>query len=172
MTTLNYGETTFEVESLSDQTRHVLMQRGLSHILGNEVASKVTAWVKRNTTDAAPATDKTPAVVASAPTEAQIAAFKAEAFANAVAAITGGTLGEASARGPRGPADPVGNIALDLAKADVMAAAAKRNFKLSAKDIAEKAKTILEKRSDHYRSLAAKQLAKAGGGDDMDALFA
>lgn len=43
---LKYGNITIDSADLPESTVNALMSRGFAHILGNEVASKVTAWKK------------------------------------------------------------------------------------------------------------------------------
>ena len=99
--------------------------------------------------------------------EASFATKFAEYAASYTFGATGGT------RGPRGPQDPVGVVALNLAEADVLAGAARKGLKLPKAKITELAKKLCEAKSDHYRAIAEKQLAKAGKEDaDLDSLFA
>lgn len=100
MPVIKYGEHEIDTDKLPAKSVEALFQRGVTHFLGNEQASKVAAKFKDepNATDA----DK--------------AAFKAECVANAVKALQEGTIG-ARAVGPRG--STVDTIMRRLAGAEV-----------------------------------------------------
>lgn len=89
--TVTYGDHTIDLTSLPEVSIASLVRKGLSHFLGNEQASKVTEWKKQLTDKGTP------------PTEAEVAAYKADRIREAVAALASGTVGASSPR-PRGSA--------------------------------------------------------------------
>lgn len=116
-TELIYGTTKLAIADIPTVSQIALMARGLSHILGNEVASKVSGkvkkWAEENETLE---TDDEEAFVAARDENAE--AWKLEAYAEALAKIMGGTLG-LRAVGPRGTAieTDMRAIAIDEIKA-------------------------------------------------------
>lgn len=78
----SYGHS-FDVSSLPEASVRALLSRGFNHVLGNEVASKVTAWKARVAEGENPIT----------PSDDEIAAKKAEYQADMIAKIKEGTLG-------------------------------------------------------------------------------
>lgn len=99
----------FNIDTLPRQSLVSLVRKGLAHYLGNEQASKVTAW-KASNPDA---------------TDEAIATRKSEFVAAAVEAILAGTMGVQSTRGPR--ATPVDAVARRMAEAEMRATLGKRN---------------------------------------------
>ena len=104
---ITYGTHTIpDVLALPRQSILALAQSGLTHKLGNEVASQVTAWIKRQVREAAgdPKLEVSREAVTAwrSANEAAVATFTAAAQAEAFAEILSG---EASARtgGPKGP---------------------------------------------------------------------
>lgn len=90
---ITYGTNTFNFDSLPEASKLGLAKRGLTHLLGNEQAAKVTNWKKKFVEEnkAEPGDD-------------EIAAKKEEFVKAAVEAILAGTIGQ----GSRGPAtDPI-----------------------------------------------------------------
>jgi hypothetical protein len=102
---VSYAGRDFDIASLPQTSLVSLVRKGLAHFLGNEQASKVTAW-KATMTEAG-----TP------PDDAAIAAKKAEFVEAAVTAVLEGTVGVQSARGPR--ATPVDAVARRMAEAQM-----------------------------------------------------
>lgn len=101
-----YGNITVDTDKLPAPSIAAMLSRGLSHFLGNEQASKVAAKFKDDTRaddDATLIADK--------------AKYKAECQANAMTALTAGTVGESN-RGPRG--STIDTVIRGLAKDEVI----------------------------------------------------
>lgn len=91
MNTIEYGAHVINVDALPHTSILALVRRGLSHYLGNEQASKLTAWKQRDENKSA--------------TDEQVAGHKASLVQAAIEALTAGTVG---IRAPRQPSiDPV-----------------------------------------------------------------
>ena len=114
MDKLSYGTTEVDFDALPAASQRALAQRGLTHVLGNEVASKVHAWAQGE----GQANSKDRAEVA-AWKEANAAAIDAktsEYVVDALAALTAGTLGD-RVGGPR--LTPIETIKRRIAKVDI-----------------------------------------------------
>lgn len=92
---ITYGAHVIEVESLPAKSLEAMIRRGVSHYLGNEVASKVAAWADKM---AAPAPDGGDAGVIV--TDDEKASKKAEIQADFLAKLLAGDVGSA-VRGPQ-----------------------------------------------------------------------
>jgi hypothetical protein len=103
---ITYGDHEINVKSLPEVSVHALLRRGLSHFLGNEQASKVTAWAKRFEEE-----NKREA------TEEEKAKAKADYIAAALTALNEGTVGNV-VRGPK--VDPITARVQKLAKKEVL----------------------------------------------------
>ncbi len=94
MTTVTYGDKSYDFTKLPAVSGEAMLKRGVAHFFGNEVAAKVTAWKKKYETDNAGAM----------PGDDEIAAKHAEVTADFETKLTEGTVG-VSTRGPS--VDPV-----------------------------------------------------------------
>ena len=114
--TIVYGDHTIDLASLPSASLLALTRRGLTHFLGNEQASKVSGWIKRRTEEKP--VEGQPAPLG-APNDAEIAAYRADKIAEAVAALSAGTIGQRAVGEPK--ASPVDAEVKRLAVAEVMA---------------------------------------------------
>lgn len=95
METLTYGSTSINFDALPPASQRALASRGLTHFLGSEQASKVgpnSSWAAKFEKDNS-----------RKPTEQEVEAQKAANLANALKALSEGTIG--TARGPK--LDPI-----------------------------------------------------------------
>lgn len=115
---LNYGDHTVDITTLPGVSLHRLASYGLSHLLGNQAASKVVAWA-----DKAENKDATDEAKAAKKTEFQAIMLKA---------LADGTIGQHASRGPA--TDPTEAEAERLAKAEVIATLKSNNIKVPKKD--------------------------------------
>lgn len=123
-TELKYGNLVADISNLPEVSRVALMQRGFTHILGNEVASKVAAWKK--TEDGSTAD------------EAAIARKTANYQDEALEKILDGKLG-IRAGGPRG-------TAIETVMRVIAIAELKANFKKAGAKWPEKADSTIKVR--------------------------
>jgi hypothetical protein len=89
--TVNIGGDEVDIATLPQTSIVALLQRGINHVLGNEVASKVSTAKKATRGGDGPDKDEPKY------TEAELAELQDKTFAEKVSAITNGTLG---VRGP------------------------------------------------------------------------
>lgn len=89
---VTYGDQTLDFTKLPPKSLEAMLKRGVSHFLGNEVASKVSTRKKKAEADGAPLG------------EDEAVALRGEFLTAALAALHEGTVGTAT-RGPA--ADPV-----------------------------------------------------------------
>lgn len=155
--------------ALPESSRQALLSRGLTHYLGSEVASKVTAWKGKN----------------EGATEEQIAAYKAEVYGEAKQALLDGTVGS-NTRGPR--LDPVEAEMTRLAAVEVkailrgakMPIGKDKNVRFAdgtVKSLYDMVVTRIERESDRLRKEAernvkavAKKASEVAGGATAEAL--
>jgi hypothetical protein len=105
---VTYGQYEIDTGKLPPTTIDALVRRGISHVLGNEAASKVSAWA-----------DNAERIKAEGnATDEQKAQKKAEFQAAFIDAMVNGTLGQHTARGPR--VDPIESAANGIAKREVI----------------------------------------------------
>jgi hypothetical protein len=123
LSVLSYNGVAYPVENFPAVTQHFLMSRGLTHVLGNEIASKVTSWKVKSTTEVK-AEDGT--ITEVGPDENAINAKTAELTAERLASLISGEI-STRASGPRGPKDPVADKAWQLAYDVVVGAATAQN---------------------------------------------
>lgn len=91
MNTIEYAGLTIDPTDFPSTSIEALIRRGISHYLGNEQASKLTAWKAKEENKSA--------------TDEQIAAHKVSLIGAALAALAAGTVG---IRAPRQPSvDPI-----------------------------------------------------------------
>lgn len=100
--TYEYADNTIDFSKVPQPSIEALLSKGVTHFLGNEQASKVTAW-KTKVTDERAAEAKKNGTEATPLTEAEIEAKKNEFVTKALQAIYDGEIG--AGRGPR--LDPV-----------------------------------------------------------------
>jgi hypothetical protein len=143
LSTVAYNGVSYAVSEFPAVTQHFLMSRGLTHVLGNEIASKVTGWVKKQTVTNEDGTVTEPSAEA-------IAEKTAELTAERVASLRSGEI-SMRASGPRGPKDPVADKAWSLAYDIVIGAATAQNrFGASAPKDRRISKTDLETMATNY----------------------
>lgn len=154
---LTYGAFNVRFDLLPRTSQLALARKGLAHVLGNEAASKVTAW---KDTDAAKGA-----------TEADIVAKKAEFQAGLLQSLWDGTLGSRAGT-PRGSA--LETVMRDIAREVVLNAAralkAKdKNFKMpDAKAVTALADKYVAKHPEVRAEAEARMAkAKAAAGDDI-----
>lgn len=101
-----YGPHTIDAAALPEQSMKALLQRGITHFLGNEQASKVASWAEGFETKNS-----------RKPTDAERDTAKADYVAGALKALAEGTIGVRSG-GPRG--SPTDTVIRQLARAEVV----------------------------------------------------
>jgi hypothetical protein len=105
---VTYGQYEIDTGKLPPVTIDALVRRGISHVLGNEAASKVSAWA-----------DNAERIKAEGnATDEQKAQKKAEFQAVFIDAMLAGTLGQHAARGPR--VDPLEAVMNGIAKREII----------------------------------------------------
>lgn len=116
MSTIEYAGFTIDLAALPAASTDALLRRGLVHFLGNEQASKVTAWASKQET---------------APSDEVRAAKRMEYVTSAIEALNSGTVGVRVARegGTSAKLDPIGAMVRKLAKAIVMTLLASAKLK-------------------------------------------
>lgn len=103
MTKITYGDFEIDTSTLPEASVNALLRKGLAHFMGNEQASKVTAWKNSEAGKDA--------------TEEQIASKKAEFQAAGVAALADGTVGN---RVVGVTVSPIEKIMRSLAKSEIV----------------------------------------------------
>lgn len=116
--TITYGEHSLALSKLPPVSLHRLASYGLSHLLGNQMSSKVVAWSDKD--ENKDATDEAKATV------------KAEFQAKAIASLMDGTIGQHAARGPS--VDPVEAEMARIAKTQVVTVLKANGTKVPKKD--------------------------------------
>lgn len=136
MDKLSYGDDiVVDFETLPEASQHALAQRGFTHVLGNEVASRVHSWAQGE--GQANSEDRETAKAWKAANATAIESKTAEVTKTMLAAIADGTLGTRSAAGPR--LQPVDAIKRRLAKEEIANVLGGKGVKFPKKD--EKIKT-------------------------------
>jgi len=158
MNVITYGEHTIDPTKLPVESINALLRRGVSHFLGNEQASKLTAWIEATTKTANGA----------APGDDEKAAKKAELIKAAIEALASGTVGT-RVSGPR--VEPIEAARNGIAKKEVLDILRAANIKVpkgeesvkfadgTEKTLAQMVATRLEKFGDRIEKEAAKKLA-------------
>lgn len=109
---VSYGDHEFSVGELPHASVVALIHRGMTHFLGNEQSSKVTAWKK--------AQEKgTDTVAGRVPSDDEIDTYRDSKVDAAIAALRAGTIGVRESSGPK--ASPREGIVRDIAKLEVIA---------------------------------------------------
>jgi len=159
MSIINYGDHEIDTAKLPQASIDALLRRGVSHYLGNEQASKLTAW----------ADAQAKAEGGSVPTDEQKAARKAELVREALAALAAGTVGTRVA-GPR--VEPIEAARNAIAKREVTEILRGAGIKPpkgdeavkfadgTTKTMAQMVATRLEKFGDRIEKEAQKKLAE------------
>lgn len=106
MKIIEYGTHQIDPATLPETSIDALLRRGVSHFLGNEQASKLTAWVEAQAKLDPPVT----------PSDEAKASRKAELVAEAIAALAAGTIGTRVA-GPK--VSPIESVMRGIAKQEV-----------------------------------------------------
>lgn len=119
---IRYGDVELARDKFHDNAIEALIRRGVSHFLGNEVASKVKSWADQEIAKATKAhvekhgeDEEVPEDLG--PTDEEKAAKLAEFRKTAVQALYDGTIGQGSPRGPR--LDPVESAMSAIAKQEL-----------------------------------------------------
>lgn len=102
-----YGDFTIDTAELPAKSLEALINRGITHFLGNEQASKVSAWVK-----GLEEAEGAPKVA-----DDEKAAKKAELVKAAYQALVDGTIGSGHGGGPK--LDPLQRAIRDIAEEEV-----------------------------------------------------
>jgi hypothetical protein len=148
----------YAVGHVLNENEASVLNQTFSENLRNNFAPKLKAVIDENTKAGVDAL-----------TIEQIGTLQTE-FAAYAAAYKFGAVG---AGGARGPADPIGDLALSKARAKVQAQATAKGLKLTKAKIEEMAKVYFTKHEEKFRAEAAKEIKKAGvESDDMEELFA
>lgn len=148
--TVNIGGDEVDVASLPQASVIALLQRGINHVLGNEVASKVSTAKKATNEDGTPKH-----------TEAELSELHDTTFAAKVKAIMDGALG---VRGPGvAKVTPLERLVRDIAEGVLKRQVAAKGLKWPhGKGSGDAVKTMVDQylAVDKYRT-AAEGLAKA-----------
>lgn len=115
---VTYTSHSVDLTKLPPVSVHRLASYGLSHLLGNQAASKVVAWQEKEENKGA--------------TDEQKAQAKADFQAKMIAALADGTIGQHASRGPA--ADPEDAEMERLAKVEVLATLKANNIKAPKKE--------------------------------------
>lgn len=151
---VTYSGHSLDFGTLPQASVVAMIRRGVSHLLGSEMASKVTAYFDPDNRDETTLAD----------TPENRAAKKAEFQAEAVAKLTAGTIGVST----RGPAvDPVEKIERRLAREQVTAVLAKNQLAWPKK--AEDVVKFSDGREFTGEQLIARRLAHAEFGPAIKA---
>lgn len=105
MSVHKYGNYTIDTSTLLEKSLEALISRGITHFLGNEQASKVSAWAKKFAEENG-----------AEPAEDEKKAKQAELVAAAFEALNAGTIGT-RAGGPK--LDPITRAARDIAEDEI-----------------------------------------------------
>lgn len=116
---IQYGTYQLDTAKFHPTAIEAMVRRGVSHYLGNEMASKVVAWTEAENKERA----KTGAA---AVTDAEKETQKAQFQADAIAALEAGTVGQSN-RGPR--VDPLVAQMQSIAKREVIDTLKANNIK-------------------------------------------
>lgn len=138
----------FDTAKLPEASLNALIGRGLTHVLGSELSSKVIGWKERFAKENS-----------RQPNEDEVAAYKSEAFAGYVASINEGTLGQGASRGPA--IDPEDAEVERLAWAEVVAMLKAHNIKATGKGD-ERVWTFADGSTRTKDAMLEKHLANAG----------
>lgn len=107
MSQITYGNHTIDTDKLPPASIDAMLSRGISHYLGNEQASRVSAFVEAEK------------VKGNTVGDAEKATAKADFVKAAVDKLLAGTVGQGSSRGPRGTT--VDTVIRQLAEKEVRA---------------------------------------------------
>jgi len=158
MSIVTYGNHNIDTATLPVASIDSLLRKGISHFLGNEQASKVTAWVESVTKEKNVA-----------PTDEEKAAKKAEFIKSAIEALVAGTVGT-RVSGPR--VEPIEAARNTIARKEVTDILRAANIKVpkgdeavkfadgTEKTLAQMIATRLEKFGDRIEKEAQKKLAE------------
>src|SRR5665213_2926780 len=158
MDKVTYGTHEIDVDALPEASKAALIRRGISHFLGNEQASKVSAWIESATKEAE----------GTEPTAEAKAAKKAEFVKSAIEALVAGTIGT-RVSGPR--VEPIEAIRNSIARKEVTDILRAAGIKVpkgdegvkfadgTVKTLAQMITTRLDKFGDRIEKEAAKKLA-------------
>jgi hypothetical protein len=120
MATIEYGEHKLDLATLPETSLVALAQAGLAHTLGNVVASRVVAEIRKAINPEKPSDVTTEAVKAWRKTnEDKISVLSVKFQSESLEAINAGTLGVHVARGPSASADPLQAEMHRIAKAQI-----------------------------------------------------
>lgn len=146
MAEISYGDYKFDHAELPMASLVALAQSGLSHELGNVVASGVVADIRKTVNPEKPSDVTTEAVKAwRAAHPEQVAAFASARVTAKLEAIRNGTLGVSAPRGPSASADPLTAEMRKLAREQITAILEAAGMKFpgfSGKGDARKALTV------------------------------
>lgn len=145
MSVIEYAGFTIDTSALPAASVDALIRRGITHFLGNEQASKVTSWVKRQEV---------------APSDEAKTAQHREYITAAIAALNAGTIGVRVAKegGSTAKLDPIGSMVRKLAKTTVVALLGKAKLKVPKGD----AKVATGSGEFTMAELIDRQIAKGG----------
>ena len=129
MEKLVYGTTEVDFDALPAVSQHALALRGLTHVLGNEVASKVHGWSQKE--EQANSEDRATVKAWKEANAAAIEAKTAEFTAESVKSLLDGTLGFRTG-GPR--LTPLETIKRAIAKKQIVAILTAAKIKVPTKD--------------------------------------
>lgn len=118
---IQYGTHKLDTANFHPTAIEAMVKRGISHYLGNEMASKVTAWVESENKERAKAIPPGPAV-----SDAEKDSKKNEFQLAAISALANGSIGQSN-RGPR--VDPLAGQMQAIAKREVLDTLKANNIK-------------------------------------------
>jgi hypothetical protein len=101
-TIVTVGTTDINLETLPARSVSTLLSRGLTHYFGNEIASKIAGWTKKQEVE---------------PSADDVAVEKSRLFAEALAKLEAGTVGQ---RATAVSIDPIDKIRYKIAKQQVV----------------------------------------------------
>ncbi len=131
MTILTYGDHSIDTAQLPESSLVALMNEGLTHYLGNRVASRVSGWCEAQAGENA---TKELVKVWKDSHEAEVSAQAATFRQETIDKLLAGTIGVRAARGPSASADPMVAEMRKLAKEELVAMLAKAGMKFPKKD--------------------------------------
>lgn len=146
---ISWGDYKVVVGDLPEASILALMQRGFTHVMGNEVASSVsTAKAKRNEDGSAVFND------------AELAVYEKDKRDEKFAAIMGGQLGVRAAGVPK--MAPLDKLIREIALAEIraVAAAQKKSLPRKAEELEPFIAKRLEKHGDRIRAAAEARIAE------------
>ena len=130
MDKLSYGSHSIDFDALPESSRFALASRGLTHVLGNEIASKVHSWAMAE--GQANSEDKATVKAWKEANASAIEARVAELQAETIAKLLDGTIGVRASSGPR--LTPLDTLRRSIARDQVKVILRGQNIAIPKKD--------------------------------------